>query len=96
MDTQDLIIIDLFCEECQIETHFIEELEDFGLIHTVVYNNTKYLHREELVHVEKVIRMHNDLNINKEGIAVILDLLHKMNQLTSEVKLLKTRLGLYE
>ena len=96
MNTNELIIIDLFCKEYQIETHLIEDLEDFGLIHTVVYNNNKYFHREELVHVEKIIRMYNDLNINKEGIQVILDLLHKMDQLTTEVKQLKTRLGLYE
>ncbi|WP_130733834.1 chaperone modulator CbpM [Flavobacterium sp. J27] len=96
MNTQELIIIEVFCKECQIEPHLIDDLEDFGLIQTVVYENNKYLHREELVYIEKVIRLHNELHINKEGIEVVLDLLQKMDQLSAEVKHLKTRLGLYE
>ena len=96
METQDLIIIDVFCQEYQIEINFINDLESFGLIETVVHNENKYLDKNQLVHVEKIIRLHNDLNINKEGIEIILDLLEKEKQLLSEIKYLKNRLGLYE
>ena len=96
METQDLIIIDVFCQEYQIEINFINDLESFGLIETVVHNENKYLDKNQLVHVEKIIRLHNDLNINKEGIEIILDLLEKEKQLLSEIKYLKNRLDLYE
>ena len=96
METQDLIIIDVFCQEYQIEINFINDLESFGLIETVVHNENKYLDINQLVHVEKIIRLHNDLNINKEGIEIILDLLEKEKQLLSEIKYLKNRLDLYE
>lgn len=96
METQDLIIIDVFCQEYQIEINFINDLESFGLIETVVHNENKYLDKNQLVHVEKIIRLHNDLNINKEGIEIILDLLEKEKQLLSEINYLKNRLGLYE
>lgn len=96
METQDLIIIDVFCQEYQIEINFINDLESFGLIETVVHNENKYLDKNQLVHVEKIIRLHNDLNINKEGIEIILGLLEKEKQLLSEIKYLKNRLGLYE
>ena len=96
METQDLIIIDVFCQEYQIEINFINDLESFGLIETVVHNENKYLDINQLVHVEKIIRLHNDLNINKEGIEIILGLLEKEKQLLSEIKYLKNRLGLYE
>ena len=96
METQDLIIIDVFCQEYQIEINFINDLESFGLIETVVHNENKYLDINQLVHVEKIIRLHNDLNINKEGIEIILDLLEKEKQLLSEINYLKNRLGLYE
>ena len=96
METQDLIIIDVFCQEYQIEINFINDLESFGLIETIVHNENKYLDKNKLVHVEKIIRLHNDLNINKEGIEIILDLLEKEKQLLSEINYLKNRLGLYE
>ncbi|CAM4430977.1 chaperone modulator CbpM [Flavobacterium terrigena] len=96
MESQELIIVDVFCQEYQIEINLINDLESFGLIEVIVHNDNKYLDKNQLVHVEKIIRLHNDLNINKEGIEIILNLLEKENQLLSEIKYLKNRLGLYE
>lgn len=96
MDTQELIIVEVFCQEYQIETTLIHDLEEFGLIQTIVHKDNKYFNKNELLYIEKVIRLHNELNINKEGIEVILDLVEKVNTLQDEVKYLKNRLGLYE
>lgn len=96
MNTQDLIIVDVFCKEYHIETNFIIELEEFGLIETINQNETKYIEINQIGFIEKLIRMHNDLQINKEGIEVVLHLLEKVNQLQSDVNTLKNRLNLYE
>ncbi|WP_320814763.1 chaperone modulator CbpM [Flavobacterium sp.] len=96
METQELIIVDVFCQEYQIEINFIQDLEEFGLIQTVVHQEQKYLDKNQLVYIEKIIRLHNDLNINKEGIEIILNLQEKENQLLTEIKHLRSRLGLYE
>ena len=96
MDTQELIIIEVFCQQYEIETHLIHDLEEFGLLQTVVYKENKYINKNELAYIEKLIRLHNDLNINKEGIDVVLELLTKVNQLQLEVKYLKNRLEIYE
>ena len=96
METPELIIVDVFCQEYQIEINLINDLESFGLIETIVHNENKYLDKNQLVYVEKIIRLHNDLNINKEGIEIILDLLEKEKQLLSEINYLKNRLDLYE
>ena len=96
METQELIVIDVFCKEYQIEINFIQDLEEFGLIETIAHQKQKYIAKNQLVFIEKIIRLHNDLNINKEGIEVILNLQEKENQLLSEINYLKNRLGLYE
>lgn len=96
METQELIIVDVFCQEYQIEINLINDLESFGLIEIIVQDEVQYLNKNHLFHLEKVIRLHNDLNINKEGIEIILALLEKENQLISEIKYLKNRLALYE
>ena len=96
METQELIVIDVFCKEYQIEINFIQDLEEFGLIQIVKKREKKYLDKNQLVFIEKIIRLHNDLNINKEGIEIILNLQEKENQLLSEINYLRKRLGLYE
>jgi chaperone modulatory protein CbpM len=96
MGTEELIIIEVFCQEYQIETNFIQDLEEYGLITTTIHEEKKYLNTNQLVYIEKIIRLHNDLNINKEGIDVILQLQEKEEQLLKEIKNLKNRLGLYE
>lgn len=96
MENQELIVIDVFCKEYQIEINFIHDLEEFGLIQIVKHQEKKYLDKNQLVFIEKILRLHNDLNINKEGIEIILDLLEKNNLLANEIKLLKQRINLYE
>ncbi|EAZ94440.1 hypothetical protein FBBAL38_12120 [Flavobacteria bacterium BAL38] len=96
METSDLIVVDLFCKESQIEINFIHDLEAFGLIEITAQNENKYLNKNQLGTLEKIIRLHNDLKINKEGIDIILNLQDKENQLLTEINYLKNRLSLYE
>ena len=85
METQELIIVDLFCQQYQIEINLLDDLEEVGLIEIVVLQEKKYLNRNQLATLEKIIRLHNDLNINKEGIDIILNLQERENQLLSEI-----------
>jgi hypothetical protein len=96
MEAQELIIVDVFCQEYHIETSLIWELEEFGLLETIQEEEVCYLHKNDIITIEKIVRLHADLNINKEGIEVILSLLDKVNQLNNEIKKLKNRLNLYE
>lgn len=96
METQELIIVDIFCKEYQIEINLIDDLEAFGLIETIVKQEQKFVAKSQLATLEKIIRLHNELNINKEGIEIILNLLEKEKQLLTEIKYLKSKLGLYE
>ena len=96
MENADLIVIALFCNASQIEINFIDDLEAFGLIEITIQNEIKYINKNQLVTLEKIIRLHNDLKINNEGIDIILNLQEKENQLLTEINYLKNRLSLYE
>jgi chaperone modulatory protein CbpM len=96
MDTQELIVVELFCQEYHVETSLIWDLEEFGLIETIRKDNTHYLNKNQIVTIEKIIRLHTDLSINKEGIEIILDLLNKIEELHQHNKHLRNRLDLYE
>jgi len=96
METRDLILIEHFCTNHEIEFSFIDSLHQFGLIEVIIYEDNKYLHQEQLNDVEKMMRMHYDLDINMEGIDVISHLLKRMNSLQKELMETQNKLRLYE
>ena len=96
MEPQELIIVDVFCKECDVELTLIEELEDFGLIEIITDNGFKYIHSNHLRQVQTIVQFHNELNINKEGIEVILELLNRLDAINKQTKYLQDKLRLYE
>lgn len=96
METKDLILIEHFCANHEIEFSFIDSLQEFGLIEVIIHEDNKYLPQNQLKEVEKMMRMHYDLDINMEGIDVIAHLLKRINHLQQELKVTQNRLRLYE
>lgn len=96
MEIQELIIVETFCETHQVEMSWIQDLEEFGLIEITIQNDISYISENQLHKIKKIVRLQNDLNINNEGIEVILSLLEKIDSLDQEVRILKNRLDLYE
>ncbi len=96
METRDLILIEHVCVNHNIEFSFIDTLYEFGLIEVIIHEDHKYLAQEQLKDVEKMIRLHYELDINMEGIDVISNLLKRMNSLQQELIATQNRLRLFE
>jgi ABC-type Fe3+-citrate transport system substrate-binding protein len=96
METRDLILIEHFCANHELEFSFIDSLHQFGLIEVIIHDDQKYLHQEQLKEVEKMMRMHYELDINMEGIDVISHLLKRVNSLQDELRITQNKLRLYE
>lgn len=92
---QEYILITDFCMSHNIETHFVMELYEYGLVDVVVKEDTHYLPIQQLPKAEKILRLHSDLDINLEGIAVITRLLKRMEKMQNEITQLKNKLDLY-
>ena len=56
METKELIIVEVFCQEYQIELTLIEELEEFGLIETIVHQENKYVIKNQLPDIENLVQ----------------------------------------
>ena len=93
---QEYILITDFCTSHNIETHFVMELYEYGLVDVVVKEDTHYLPIQQLPKAEKILRLHSDLDINLEGIAVITRLLNRMEKMQNEITQLKNKLDLYK
>ncbi len=91
-----LISIDEFCIHHKLEFSFIQNLREFGLLETVSVKQVEYIPENQIEKLERILRLHDDLNINIEGIDTIDNLLSRINELRNQVTTLKNRLRLYE
>lgn len=96
MEEQDFISVIQLCEHYKVEVSFFKQLEAEGLVEITTIEKTKCLHQNSISDVEKMIRIHQELNINIEGIDVVFNMLKKMNALQTKMNLLQNRLRLYE
>ena len=96
MMEQHLIPTKTLCVHYDIEISFVDTLNKMGLIQIEIIEHTQYIHQDQIGDFEKIIRLHKDLNVNLEGIDVVLNLLDKERELRDELNALKNRLKLYE
>ncbi len=96
METRNLILIEQFCMHHNIEFSFINSLHEFGLIEVIELNDAKYLANEQLKDVEKMMRLHYELDINMEGLDAISHLLKQIDDLQRELIATQNKLRLFE
>lgn len=96
MSTESLISINQFCIHNQIEFSFIDSLQQFGLIEIIADKEDAFIHANRVKELERLVRLHYEMDINLEGIEAILHLLQRLNEMSNELQVLKNRLSLYE
>ena len=96
MQTQNLIAVEAFCANHNIEISFISSLQQTGLIDVTIIKETEFIDAAQLQQLEKFICFFYELDINLEGIETITHLLKRLNSLHEENTALKNRLRLYE
>ncbi|UKT64740.1 chaperone modulator CbpM [Pedobacter mucosus] len=86
METEHLVSLKIFCLHNEIELSFIYRLHEFGIIDIFRIAEQDYLLRDELAHLEKMIRLYDELEINLEGLHAIKGLLEQIALLKLELK----------
>jgi MerR HTH family regulatory protein len=75
METNNLIQLAQFCNIQNVDASFILALQEYELVELVVVEEIHYLPITQLPTVEKMVRLHYELDINLEGIDAIATLL---------------------
>lgn len=96
METTQLISIQQFCTHYNVPVRFINALQEYELIEITISDNQDYLQTNQLNAIEKMMRMHYDLDINFEGIDAIYNLLMQVESLQKDIRELKNKLSFYE
>tara|TARA_R110002074_G_scaffold326939_2_gene497433 strand:- start:89 stop:385 length:297 start_codon:yes stop_codon:yes gene_type:complete len=96
MKTIHHISIQQFCTHYNVPKTFINALHEYDLVEITITNNENYLKTNQLNDVEKMMRLHYDLDINLEGIDAIYNLLKQVEDLQSQIITLRNKLNFYE
>ncbi|MFV8375734.1 chaperone modulator CbpM [Flavobacterium sp. LB1P62] len=96
MNTENLIPLPTLSIHYKVEMAFFNNLSEMGLIEIKTIEKTQYIHPDAIFEIEKIIRMHQELDVNIEGIDVVFNLLQKIEDLQNELITIKNRLRLYE
>lgn len=92
----DLIAVNEFCANHNIEISFVCLLQQNGLIKISTIESKHFIEKEQLPQLEKYVRFYYELDINLEGIETISYLLQRIENLQNENMKLKNRLTFYE
>jgi hypothetical protein len=93
---ENLISTDEFCSHYKVEYSFIDSLQQHGLIEVTRIDQHSFIDHDHLKNVERLVRLHYDLDINLEGIEAITFLLNRVKNMQQQIIDLKNKLSLYE
>ena len=96
MTNEEMVAAHEFCISHNVEITFLHSLCESGLLEITTVEENVFINQEMLPELEKLVRLHYDMDINLEGIEVIHHLLQQINAMQAEMRVLKNKLDLYE
>ena len=96
MKDKTLLPVTDFCRYYNVEIAFFETLKAYKLVEITTVKRKDYVNADDLQYLEKLVRLHYDLEINPEGIDVITRLLEQIESMHREMNALKNKLMRYE
>jgi len=95
MKTVKTISVLQFCEFHNIPKSFIISLSEFELIALIKKENKQYIKERELATVERLMRLHFELDVNFEGLDVINNLMEQINTLQKTLQEAQNKIDFY-
>jgi chaperone modulatory protein CbpM len=96
MSTEALISAHEFLTYHQLDVSFVVALEEQGVLETITIGPMPYLHLDQLGPLERLIRLHRELAVHVEDLAIVAHLLERIEQTQEQVRELQNRLAFYE
>ncbi|MDG1730367.1 MAG: chaperone modulator CbpM [Algibacter sp.] len=96
MKTENFISIQQICTHYKIPKSFISALHDYELIEIFLVQNTACIDVTQIKNIEKMMRLHYELDINFEGMDAIFNLLKKVESLNNDIVELYNKLERFD
>ena len=92
----NLIAITDICSYEKIEINFVYALADFGLISTKIVKKVEFIEAEDLPKLVRFKHLHQDLEINLEGLHAVAHVLNQLDDVRNEIQRLRNELNYYQ
>lgn len=96
MSDLEFIPVDDLCHHYDVELSFFTRLSDFGLIEVITVEQVRCIPAERVGQFEKILRLQNELDLNLEGIDVVLNLLGRIDRMEQQMNSMRGKLRLFE
>jgi len=96
MTLQKYIRITDFCQGHPLQESFLYQLHEVELIEILEVEQQPVIRQSELDRLERLVRLHRDLEISPHGLLAVDHLLERMEALREEVLELRRRLNRWE
>jgi len=96
MEKKTHILVSDFCRHHHLEISFVQRLEERGAVEIHHQQEGDALPTEAMDALERMVRLHQELDIHPEDLDIISDLLDKINDLETEMNLMKAQLRFFE
>ena len=96
MKSTEYITVTQLCTQYKVTSQWFHKLHDTGLIHITTVEEQPCVSLQAIHQVDKIMRLHQELHVNAEGIDIILNLLEKIDTLQLEMNSLKSKLNIYD
>ncbi len=93
MGNERFISLQTLCRHYDVEVTFIRSLNDYGLVEIIRIDEEEGIDPDYLGEVEKMMRLHYDLDINMAGIDAIGHLLKRLEEMQNDMRELRNRLN---
>ena len=96
MQSEDMILVSEFCIHHNIDRSLIYSFHESGLVEITTIEEKIFMPASQLIHLEKLVRLHHEMDINLEGIETISYLLQRINDMQKQIQMLSNTLRAYE
>lgn len=96
MEKSTHIYIEEFCTHHNIEISLVHRLVEFEILTLEQKEEKEMISLRELPKLEKMVRLHQELEINPEGLQAIDHLLNQVSNLQKEITMLRRKLTRFE
>lgn len=85
-----------FCTCYNVEMDFLYDLSENGLLEITYLEQEACIHQDLVWRLEKILRLHEELQINIAGIDAVFNLLNQVEDLQMKVQRLSSKIKIYE
>lgn len=96
MIATEYIVVSQLCKHYQVPQSFFITMHENAWIELILLEEVSCVHQDELPKIEKILRLHQSLDIHLDSMDIVLQLLEKVEDLQSEIISLKKTLKRYE